>query len=58
LNGLHGWRNSLLLEHGATRHQTLFDLVSRKLHIEIARKSLHDFVQAEIERLQRGYLVG
>jgi hypothetical protein len=43
-----------LLEQRATRHQALLDFVSRELYVEIARKSLDDFVQPKIDRLQRG----
>jgi len=33
----------------ATRHQALLDFVASELHVEIARESLHDFVEPEIE---------
>jgi hypothetical protein len=36
------------------RHQTLLDFVSGKLHVEIARESLDDFVQPVEDRLECG----
>jgi hypothetical protein len=47
-----------LLERRTTRHQVLFELVARKLHVEIARRRLHDFVQPEIDRLECGQVAG
>ncbi len=43
-----------MLEQRATRHQALLDFVASELHVEIARESLHDFVEPEIDRLQCG----
>jgi hypothetical protein len=42
-----------LFEQRAARHQTLLHLISSELHVEIARESLDDFIQPEIDRLQR-----
>jgi hypothetical protein len=47
-----------LLEQRATRYQVLLDFVSCELYVEIARESLHDFVQPEKDRLQCGKLSG
>jgi hypothetical protein len=47
-----------LLEQRATRHQALLDFVSGELHVEIARESLDDFIQPEIDRLQRSQFGG
>jgi hypothetical protein len=47
-----------LLEQRAPRHQALLDIVSRELHLEIARESLDDLVQPEIDRFQCGQLGG
>jgi len=47
-----------LLEQRAPRHEALLDLVSGELDVEIARKSLDDFIQPEIDRLQRGQFSG
>ena len=45
-----------MLERHPTHHQTLLDVVGRKLYFEIARESLNDFVQPKIDRLQSSQL--
>jgi hypothetical protein len=47
-----------LLEQRATRHQSLLDFVSGELYVEVARESLDDFVEPEIDRLQCAQLGG
>ncbi|MGB7759683.1 MAG: hypothetical protein WBL61_07640 [Bryobacteraceae bacterium] len=47
-----------MLEHRAARHQALLDFVAGELYVEIARESLHDFVEPKIDRLQFGKLGG